>query len=73
MWSENDDKFMWLFRGTITIELLNQKGDSKHYLQTLQFSDDKDDLMNAGVTDHMKISVVHEHGSVYFRASVCQP
>ena len=73
MWSENNDNLVWPFRGTMTIELLNQKGDSKHYLQTLQFSDDKDDLMNAGVTDHMKISMVREHGSVYFRASVCQP
>ena len=33
------------------MELLNQKEDSKHYLQTLQFSDDKDDPVNAGVTD----------------------
>lgn len=57
------------------MELLNQKEDSKHYLQTLQFSDDKDDLVNAGVTDQERstegfsliLYISHEeiHGANY--------
>ena len=71
--SEKNDNLVWPFRETVTMELLNQKEDSKHYLQTLQFSDDKDDPVNAGVTDQERSTEgfgLILYISLYFRASV---
>ena len=43
MRGENDDHLKWPFRGEITVQLLNQTRDEKHWKETINFNDDAGD------------------------------
>ena len=40
MSGEFDDHLKWPFRGSITIQLLNQEGENKHYSVCIDFTDE---------------------------------
>ena len=40
---EHDNQLKWPFRGAVTIQLLNQKRDGGHLVETIEFDDDTDD------------------------------
>jgi len=56
MRGRNDDNLSWPFRGEISIKLLNQLKDGHHRQHTLSKYKDKDNAVNARVTEGERAS-----------------
>lgn len=50
MQGEHDDDLVWPYRGTVTVELLNQLQDSNHHIGTVQFDCQQNDDCNSRVS-----------------------
>lgn len=48
---EYDDSLQWPFRGTISIQILNERRDSNHFESSVEFNDDTPLVNSARVTD----------------------
>lgn len=48
---EYDDSLQWPFRGTISIQILNERRDSNHFESAVEFNDDTPLVNSARVTD----------------------
>lgn len=51
---EFDDQLKWPFRGSITIQLLNQENDSQHYVDRINYPDGIPDQMSCRVMDEKR-------------------
>ena len=48
----NDDNLQWPMKGSVVVELLNQVKDKHHYLTTISYNDDVDEMCAGQVTSH---------------------
>lgn len=51
---EFDNQLKWPFRGSITIQLLNQEADSQHYTECINYRDGMPDQMSCRVMDEKR-------------------
>lgn len=48
----HDNNLQWPMRGSVVVELLNQAKDKHHYLRTISYNDDVDEMCAGQVTSH---------------------